>query len=113
MEEQDLTIYAENVAVEFPFAPSDHTQTLNSAQNLGEFFANIGTFASGHRIELLEASAFEGGFTLEYRESSTFRATGRAYASRIVWTACIEDGRIVRLREYYDPLRVLEALGER
>ena len=107
---QDLSIYADDLWVEFPFAPDGHTQSLSGPAALGAFLANIAAFADGHRIEELEASDFPGGFVIEYRESSTFRATGRPYASRIVWTARVEDGRIVRLREHYNPLRVLEAL---
>jgi uncharacterized protein len=112
LEAQNLTIYAEALRVEFPFAPDGHTQSLDGPEALGKFLAAIATFTEGHKITNLETAVFEGGFLTEYEESSTFRATGRAYASRIVWTARVEGGKIVRLREHYNPLRVLEALGE-
>ncbi len=112
LEAQDLTIYATNLRVEFPFAPEGHTQTLEGPEALGKFLAAISTFTTGHQIAQLEAATFEGGFVIEYEESSTFRATGLAYVSRIVWTARIENAQIIRLREHYNPLRVLEALGE-
>lgn len=112
LEEQDLTIYAETLHVEFPFAPNGHTQLLDGPEALGKFLAAIGTFTMGHQVAQLETATFDGGFVIEYEESSTFRGTGRAYASRIVWTARVESGKIVRLREHYNPMRVLEALGE-
>jgi ketosteroid isomerase-like protein len=112
VEEQDLTIYAETLRVEFPFAPDGHTQLLEGPEALGKFLAAIAVFTTGHAITQLETATFDGGFVIEYEESSTFRGTGRAYASRIVWTARVETGKIVRLREHYNPLRVLEALGE-
>ena len=112
IEAQDLSIYATNLRVEFPFSPDGHTQSLDGPEALGKFLANIATFTEGHQITSLETATFPGGFVVEYDESSTFRATGRAYASRIVWTARVESGQIVRLREHYNPLRVLKALGE-
>lgn len=112
LEAQDQTIYAANLRVEFPFAPEGHTQTLDGPEALGAFLAVIGIFTSGHTITEIESATFPEGFVLEYEESSVFRATGRAYRSRIVWTARVEAGKIVRLREHYNPLSVLEALGE-
>ena len=112
VDEQDLTIYADTLRVEFPFAPDGHTQSLDGPEAMGKFLAAIATFTTGHQITDLETAVFDGGFVIEYEESSTFRGTGRAYTSRIVWTARVEGGKIVRLREHYNPLRVLEALGE-
>lgn len=112
MERQDLAIYAERLLVEFPFAPEGHTQRLDGPEALGRFLAAIGEFTQGHQMTNRESATFEGGFVLEYDESSVFRGTGRAYRSRIVWIARVESGKIVRLREHYNPLRVLEALGE-
>ena len=109
---QDLTIYADTLRVEFPFAPDGHTQSLDGPEAMGKFLAAIATFTEGHQITSLETVAFPGGFVIEYEESSTFRGTGRAYASRIVWTARTASGKITRLREHYNPIRVLEALGE-
>ncbi|MBB6048466.1 nuclear transport factor 2 family protein [Armatimonas rosea] len=112
VEAQNLAIYAETLRVEFPFAPDGHTQSLDGPEALGKFLAAIATFTTGHQINDLETAIFEGGFVIEYEESSTFRSTGRAYASRIVWTAQTASGKITRLREHYNPIRVLEALGE-
>lgn len=108
--EQDLSIYAESLRVEFPFAPQGHTTLLEGPEALGRFLAAIGEFTQGHTITQVESGHFDSGFVLEYEESSVFRSTGRAYSSRIVWTARVENGKIVRLREHYNPLRVLDAL---
>jgi len=108
--EQDLSIYGATLRVEFPFAPEGHTTLLEGPEALGQFLAAIGEFTQGHTITQVESGHFDSGFVLEYEEASVFRSTGRAYASRIVWTARVESGKIVRLREHYNPLRVLEAL---
>lgn len=112
VEAQNLAIYAETLRVEFPFAPDGHTQSLDGPEALGKFLAAIATFTTGHTITHLETAVFEGGFVIEYEESSVFRGTSRAYVSRIVWTARTASGKITRLREHYNPIRVLEALGE-
>lgn len=112
IEAQNLAIYAEALHVEFPFAPDGHTRSLDGPEAMGKFLAAIATFTTGHQLTDLETAVFDGGFVIEYEESSVFRGTSRAYKSRIVWTARTASGKITRLREHYNPLRVLEALGE-
>lgn len=38
-------------------------------------------------------------------------ATGKPYRVRYVWVITAKDGRIVRQRDYWNPLAVLAALG--
>ena len=111
-EGQDLSIYAENVHVLFPYAPEGHTRELRGVGELSRFLAAIGEFTTGHAVQNVIALPTGDGFVLNYTESSVFRGTGNAYSSEIVWLATVEGGRITALKEFYDPLAVLRALGE-
>ena len=48
--------------------------------------------------------------TLEYASEGTATATGRPYGNRYFPVVTIRDRKIVRWRDYLDPLRVLAAL---
>jgi ketosteroid isomerase-like protein len=110
--EQDLDVYAEGFVAEFPYAPEGHTRRLEGREAISRFLAAIGTFAEGFRLG--EPRIVEAGDDLiaEYHGDSTFKETGRPYAQDYVAVARVEGGRIAHLREYYDPLRVLRAMGE-
>jgi uncharacterized protein len=109
---QDLTIYAENVVTEFPFAPEGHTRHLDGREALSQFLAAIGNFATQRSVVGITHDETEGGFVLTYTESSIFRSTSNPYSSKIVWIARVENGVISYLEEYYDSLAVMTALGE-
>lgn len=107
----DASIYAEDIVVDFPFAPEGHTRDLQGREALLGFLAAIGEFTTGHQIESIEVSESDTGFTLHYTESSVFKSTNNTYRSEIVWLGQVRDNRIVSLREFYNPIAVLDALG--
>lgn len=111
-DEQDTSIYAESVQTSFPFAPDGHTTSLKNRDELVGFLARIGEFTSGHSIRDLVIQETETGFVIHYVESSVFNLTNNAYSSPILWLGKVDGGVIVSLCEYYNPVAVLEALGE-
>lgn len=110
--DQDLSIYAEGIVVDFPFAPAEHTSRIEGVEGLSKFLAAIGEFTTGHRVEGVITHLTESGFILRYTESSIFRGTGKNYSSQILWAAEVHQNKITSLTEYYNPLAVLQALGE-
>ncbi len=110
---QDLSVYADGFVAEFPFAPEGHTRRLEGAAAISSFFAKIPNFSDGFAIGE-SRKIVEAGDTLvaEYTGSSVFKDTNLPYAQEYVAVAQIQDGKIVHIREYYDPMRVLRALGE-
>ena len=110
--ELQLGIYASDIEVQFPFAPEGHTNLLEGIDALTRFLTAIGEFTEGHRIEAMSVTKTETGFLLEYTEFSTFKSTGLPYSSEIFWIASVKDGLITHMRELYNPVAVLAALGE-
>jgi ketosteroid isomerase-like protein len=109
---EELEIYAPDVIVEFPYAPEDHTRRLEGPAAIARFLENIGKFARD--IQMGEPTIYEthGGCIAEYKGNSVFTDTNLPYSQDYVAIVRVADGRIASIREYYDPLRVLRAMGE-
>ncbi|MGV3616429.1 MAG: nuclear transport factor 2 family protein [Fimbriimonas sp.] len=113
VEEQDLTVYADGFVAEFPFAPVDHTRRLEGAEAISRFFSKIPSFSDGFKIgDAVKIVESGDDLVAEYTGSSVFKDTNLPYAQEYVAVAKIQDGKIAHIREYYDPMRVLRALGE-
>ena len=109
---EDLSIYAKDVVAEFPYAPEDHTRKLEGPAAIGQFLENMGKFAE--KFKLGEPTIYETstGCIAEYHGDSVFKSTGLSYSQDYISVITVRDGQIVGIREYYDPMRVLRALGE-
>ncbi len=76
--EQDATIYAEDLVVEFPYAPEGHTRRLEGPEACLAFFSRISSFAQGFRIGEPTILSEGDAFVAEYHGSATFKDTGAA-----------------------------------
>lgn len=110
--EQDGAIYTEDLVVEFPYAPERHTRRLEGPEAFLAFFSRISSFALGFKIRNPTIVSEGDTFVAEYHGSATFKETGLPYEQDYVLIASVEDGKLKTLREHYDPLRVLRAMGE-
>ena len=112
VEGQDLDAYADDVVIEFPYAPEGHTRKLEGKAAVSRFFANIPNFSDGFAVG--EPRVIEAGDVVvaEYPGSSTFKESGLPYSQEYIAIFTIADGKIAHVKEYYDGLRVLRALGE-
>lgn len=111
-EEQDGEIYTEDLVVEFPFAPEDHTRRLDGPEAFLAFFARISSFAEGFSIGEPTLIVDGDRFVAQYHGSATFKSTRLPYEQDYVLVGTVRDGKLAHLKEHYDPLRVLRAMGE-
>ncbi len=112
VEKQTLGIYADAMVCEFPNAPEGHTSRLEGPAALAKFLARIGDFAPDRYVEGLEV--WESGSDVIALFQSNFKVegTGRSCTMPMILILTLENGQIVRFREYYDARRVLIAFGE-
>jgi len=110
--EEELAIYADDVVAEFPYAPEDHTRRLEGPAAIARFLENIGKFAEGFRLGEPTIHETPTGCIAEYHGDAVFKSTGKSYSQDYISVVTVRDGRIASIREYYDPLRVLRAMGE-
>ena len=111
-EEQDATIYTEDLIVEFPYAPEGHTRKLDGPEAFLAFFARISSFAEGFSITQPTLISEGDSFVAEYHGSATFKDTQLPYEQDYVLVGTVRDGKLAHLKEHYDPMRVLRAMGE-
>lgn len=109
---EELEIYAPDVVAEFPYAPEDHTRRLEGPAAIARFLENIGKFAEGFKLGEPTVYETESGCIAEYHGDAVFKSTGKTYSQDYVAIVKVRDGKIASIREYYDPLRVLRAMGE-
>ena len=110
--EETALVYSPNVVSEFPYAPPDHTRRLEGPDALIGFLGRIGTFAEDIVIHPPTIYDTATGLIAEYKGESVFKESGRKYEQDYVAVVTVEDGLITHISEYYDPLRVLRAMGE-
>jgi uncharacterized protein len=63
---------------------------------------------SGYRVQAVEN---EGEYVAEYTSDASMRATGAAYRNTYITKVTVKDGLIAELTEFFDPIRLVEALG--
>ena len=107
-----MAIYAPDVVAEFPYAPEGHTSRLEGPEAIVRFLGKIPTFAEGFSLGEPTISPTADGFVAEYHGDATFKESGRPYGQDYIVVFRLQEGRIASIREYYDPLRVLRAMGE-
>ena len=105
-------VYADDVAIEFPYAPEGHTRRLDGRDAVLRYFGNIPNFAADFTLSAPRVQPLPDGFVAIYGGTSTFRDSGLPYAQEYVAFVTVADSRIARIVEYYDGQRVLRALGE-
>ncbi len=109
---QDAEVYAEDLVTEFPYAPEGHTRLLDGPEELLSFLSRISSFAEGFALGTPTIVSEGDTFVAEYHGSATFKESGLPYEQDYVVVAKVRDGKLASLREHYDPLRVLRAMGE-
>jgi ketosteroid isomerase-like protein len=112
VEAQDLSIYADSMVCEFPNAPEGQTNRLEGSAALAKFLANIGNFAPERHADQVEA--WESGKDVIGLFRSNFKVTetGRSCSMPMILILRLQEGKIVRFREFYDARKVLIAFGE-
>ena len=110
--EQNHSIYADQLVVEFCNAPEGHTARLEGPEALGKFLARIGEFAPDRRPEKIEA--FDAGEHVigVFQSNFTVKDSGRSCSMPMIFIFKLENGKIAHMREYYDAYKVLRAFGE-
>lgn len=102
-----VDMFAENGAMEFPFAPDGIGETLVGKQALSAHFKRIGGMLSISAMKDVEVHrGNDDTVVIEFSCDGTAIPTGRPYPQRYVSVIRLQDGKIVRYRDYWNPLVV-------
>jgi len=107
-------IYADDVVAVFPYAPKHHTGRLEGKARVLGFLEAIGKYFSDILMgePVIHLTSDPNVAVVEVPGNSVSKETGLPYSQNYVTFVTVRDGKIVGLKEYYDPIQVLVATGE-
>ncbi len=106
-----IGLFAEDVVFEFPYAPGGLPKRLEGVAALAAHLERLGPLLTFGPMEL--GAVCTDGATVVFEFSCTGEGveTGAPYNQDYISVVTLRDGRIVRYRDYWNPLVVLTALG--
>jgi hypothetical protein len=108
----DLSFYAPDVTLRLVNAPEGHTKIREGAQEVAAFMVRITQFFRDFTVTEPIIHETPDGFVAEYHGDSICIDTGRPYNQDYIAVVGVENGQIKWIREYYDAIRVLRAIGD-
>lgn len=106
-----LGLFADDVIFEFPYAPDGLPKRLEGTAALARHLEKLGPLITFGPMEL--QAVHPSGETVVFEFSCTGQGsrTGAPYNQDYVSVVTLRDRRIVRYRDYWNPLVALTALG--
>jgi ketosteroid isomerase-like protein len=111
--ERYFDLFAEDVLMEFIYAPPGTPPSLRGRQAIIDSFRGYGKIISLDRMS--DAKVYRtqepGVVVLEYASHGTGVVTGKPYHQNYVSIVTIRDGKVVYWRDYSNPLVVIDTIG--
>jgi ketosteroid isomerase-like protein len=99
---------------EMPFAPAGFERQLRGKQNILAFVETVPEISDAENLHDVEMHTFHDDpaeIVASYKSDMEIKPKMTPYKNDYVtrWTVC--DGKVTYFAEYYDPIRLVEALG--
>jgi ketosteroid isomerase-like protein len=107
-------LLAEDAVFEMPYAPEGFERRIVGRDNIIAFLETIPAIIDAenlHDVRLETYNSDPGEIVAEYRSDMVIKPHGAEYRNEYVSRFSLRDGRITRFAEYYDPIRLVVALG--
>jgi uncharacterized protein len=107
-------LLAEDAVFEMPYAPEGFERRFTGRDEIIAFVETIPAIIDAenlHDVRLETYHSDPGEVVAEYRSDMVIKPTGAAYRNEYVSRFTVRDGRVTRFAEYYDPIRLVIALG--
>ena len=107
-------LLADDAVFEMPFAPDGFERKFVGKDNILAFVETVPSMIDAenlHDVRLETVHSDPGEVIAEYRSDMVIKPTGRAYRNEYVSRFTVRNGQITRFAEYYDPIRLVVALG--
>ena len=107
-------LFAKDVLVEFPFAPEGFPSRLEGRAALAEYMTGYPDHIDMREIPYLKIHRTDdpGTTVAEMRVTGLVVATGEPYEMGYVVVMTVDDGHIVRWRDYWNPLAIPTSVDE-
>jgi uncharacterized protein len=107
-------LLAVDAVFEMPFAPSGFERKIVGRDNIIAFVQTVPSIIDAenlHDVRIETYSSDPGEIVAEYKSDMVIKPTGAPYRNEYVSRFTVRDGKIKRFAEYYDPIRLVIALG--
>ncbi len=107
-------LLAEDAVFEMPYAPEGFDRSITGRDNIIAFVKTVPSIIDAenlHDVRLETYHSDPGEIVAEYRSDMVIKPTKAPYRNEYVSRFTVRDGRITRFAEYYDPIRLVVALG--
>jgi ketosteroid isomerase-like protein len=97
-----------------PYAPEGFDRRIIGRDNIIAFVQTVPSIIDAenlHDLRLETISSDPGEIVAEYKSDMVIKPTGAEYRNDYVSRFTVRDGQITRFAEYYDPIRLVVALG--
>jgi ketosteroid isomerase-like protein len=101
---------ADDAVMEFPYAPPGLPKVLNGKAAIRKHVEALGGTIRVEQFSSPVVYQTPTGFVIEFSCSGIATQTGRPYNQEYVSVITLRDGLIVRCRDYWNPLIVLQAI---
>ena len=106
-------LFHENGRVLLPYAPLGIPQEVAGRPAIKDYYEALPQMItalnfSDYRVQALETT---GEYVAEYTSDASLRATGASYSNTYITKVTVLDGLIAELTEFFDPIRLVEAMG--
>ncbi len=108
-----LDMCDEQIVFEFPYAPAGAVSRLEGKTALADYLPKVGALIVFDDLRLLAVHRADevGVFVVEFSCRGHGRDTGLPYAQIYISVIHVQDGLIVRYRDYWNPQVLLSAVG--
>jgi len=107
-------LLAEDAVFEMPFAPEGFQRRFVGRDDIIAFVQTIPAIIDAenlHDVRLETYNSDPGEIIAEYRSDMVIKPHGAEYRNEYVSRFTVREGRIARFAEYFDPIRLVIALG--
>ncbi len=111
--ERVAPLFHEDGRVVLPYAPDGIPPVLEGREAIDGFYSALPQMIGALNFDDYRIRATEepGEYVAEYTSDATMRGTGETYRNTYITTVRVRDGRISELTEYFDPIRLVVAMG--
>jgi ketosteroid isomerase-like protein len=106
-------LLADDVVFEYVISVPDYPRRVQGRQNIIDLYGGYDDYMTVHSADNLRAYRDPQASTvvLEYEVHGKSAQTGRPYDNHFVSIITIQDHKIVRWRDYLDPIAIFNAIG--
>jgi len=107
-------LLADDAVFEMPFSPPGFDRRIEGKENILAFVETVPDIIDAENLHDVEMHTFHddpGEIVATYKSDMEIKPKMTPYKNDYITRWTVRDGKVTRFAEYYDPIRLVEALG--